>query len=52
MELLERLKDIMRREFGIETDEQLMKAVRDMKIPDLGIFTVPMDGEWSEKKTA
>jgi hypothetical protein len=45
MELTERLREIMRQEFGITSDRQLMEAVEDMGGLDIGIFTIPLKGE-------
>ena len=42
MELVDRLREIMRKEFGIETDDQLMEAIDCLEGPDLGIFVAPL----------
>jgi len=44
MELAERMRKIMKEQFGIETDEQLIEAVSHLDSPDLGIFVSPMKG--------
>ncbi len=44
MELAETLRKIMREQFGIETDEQLIEAVNHLDGPDLGIFVTPLKG--------
>lgn len=38
MELKDILRDILKREYGIETDAQLMQAIREQKPLDIGIF--------------
>lgn len=38
MELKDRLRDILKREYGIETDAQLMQAIREQKPLYIGIF--------------
>lgn len=43
MELIDRLKEVMRMEFGIETDDQLTAAVECQDGPDLGIFVTPLE---------
>lgn len=43
MELAERLRKIMREQFGIESDEQLIKIIAEMNDPDLGIFVTPLN---------
>lgn len=43
MGLLEKLKEIMAKEYGIMTDEQLMDAVSMIDL-DLGIFTTEVMG--------
>ena len=38
MELKDILRDILKRDYGIETDAQLMQAIRKQKPLDIGIF--------------
>ena len=45
MDLVERLRQKMKDEFGISTDEELMEAVRNHQPVDLGIFVTPYKGE-------
>lgn len=49
MELKDRLKKIMKEQFGIETDEELIEAVRNDSPVDLGIFTTQLRGGNHEK---
>lgn len=42
MELIERLKEIMEKEFGIKTDADLIEAVKNQPELDLGIFVTPL----------
>jgi len=49
MELVERLKKIMRDEFGITNDEELLEAVENMQGVDLGIFVKPIGRRGNEK---
>lgn len=42
MELAEKLRKIMREQYGIETDDQLIEAVNNLDGPDLGIFVTPL----------
>lgn len=42
MELIEKLKEIMEREFGIKTDADLIEAVKNQPELDLGIFVTPL----------
>lgn len=44
MELVERLKEILAREYGINNEEELLKAIEDMPKVDLGIFVSPLAG--------
>ena len=45
MDLVERLRQKMKDEFGISTDEELMEAGRNHQPVDLGIFVTPYKGE-------
>lgn len=38
MELKDRLREILKRDYGIETDTQLMQAIREQEPLDIGIF--------------
>ena len=38
MELKDILRDILKRDYGIETDAQLMQAIREQKPLDIEIF--------------
>lgn len=42
MELIDRLRDIMEKEFGVKTDAELMEAVKNQPELDLGIFVTPL----------
>ena len=44
MELAGKLRVIMKEQFGIETDEQLINAVNHLECPDIGIFVTPIHG--------
>lgn len=48
MELIERLRQKMKDEFGITTDEELMEAVKNHQPVDLGIFVTPYKGDKNE----
>lgn len=48
MELKDRLKKIMREQFGIESDKELIEAVENEPV-DLGIFVTQVRGENNEK---
>lgn len=37
-----KMKDILKKQFGITTEEEFNKAVENMKGIGLGIFTVPI----------
>ena len=52
MDLLERLKKIMKEQFGIETGEQLMEAVENLEGVDLGIFVTPFNLDSQNTKVA
>lgn len=42
MELIDRLREVMKKEFGIETDADLLEAVKNQPELDLGIFVNPL----------
>ena len=42
MELIDRLREVMKKEFGIETDADLLEAVKNQPELDLGIFDTPL----------
>ncbi len=42
MELIDRLREALKRECGIETDDELLDAVRTQPELDLGIFVAPL----------
>lgn len=44
MELIDRLRDIMEKEFGVKTDAELMEVVKNQPELDLGIFVTPLKG--------
>lgn len=48
MELIERLRQKMKEEFGINTDEELIEAVKKHQPVDLGIFVTPYKGDKNE----
>ncbi len=45
MELIDRLREAMEREFGIKTDADLIEAVENHPGIDLGIFVTPLQEE-------
>lgn len=45
VDLVETLRTLMREEFGINSDEELIKAVDDLEEIDLGIFVTPYDAD-------
>lgn len=45
MSLIERMREIMEKEYGIKTDADLLRAIEDAPEVDLGIFTGPAKGE-------
>lgn len=49
MELVERLRQKLKEEFGIENDADLMEAVRNHRPVDLGIFVTPYKGKKNEQ---
>lgn len=52
VELIERLKTILRNEYGITTDEELLKALDEQKMMDIGIFVSPCGMKVWDVKTA
>lgn len=42
MALVDRLREIMEKEFGIKTDADLLKAIEEYPDIDLGIFASPV----------
>lgn len=38
MELTERIREILRKEYQINTDEELLAEIEKQKTPDIGIF--------------
>lgn len=48
MDLISRLRERLKAEFEIETDEQLMEAVDELDL-DLGVFVRPIGGEINAK---
>jgi hypothetical protein len=42
MELIDRLKEVLKEEFNICSDEELLEAVQSMAELDLGIFVTPL----------
>lgn len=49
MELKDRLKKIMKEQFGITSDEELVKAMQNNEPVDLGIFVTPVRGNKNEQ---
>jgi hypothetical protein len=47
MALVERLREIMDKEFGITTDADLLKAIEEYPDIDLGIFASPVMKDFS-----
>jgi len=43
MELAEKLREIMRRDFGISSDAELLKAVEEAEDIDISIFVMPLE---------
>lgn len=43
MELKERLKNALKTRYGIETDEEILKAIKETPEIDLGIFVTPLE---------
>lgn len=41
VELIERLRTILRNEYGITSDEELLKALDEQERMDIGIFVSP-----------
>ena len=50
MELIERLRTILRNEYGITSDEELLKALDEQKRMDIGIFVSPCGMEAGDVK--
>lgn len=46
-ELKERLKKILESEYGIRTEAELQKALKDMTGTDIGIFTGRQEAVWT-----
>ena len=44
MELKERLKEIMKNKYGIESEDDLMRAIEEQPEVDFGIFVTPQRG--------
>lgn len=44
MELVERLRETLEKEFGIRTDDELIRAVENLPELDLGIFVTSLKG--------
>ncbi len=47
MALVDRLREIMEKEFGITTDADLLKAIEEYPDIDLGIFASPVMEDFS-----
>lgn len=43
MELKERLKNALKTRYGLETDEEILKAIKETPGIDLGIFVTPLE---------
>lgn len=41
MDLVEKMRELMKKEFGIETDEDMRQAVEEQAV-DIGIFVTPL----------
>ena len=52
MELVERLRTILRNEYGITSDEELLKALHEQKRMDIGIFVSPCGMEEGNARAA
>ena len=40
-----KIREWIKSELGIETDEELIKAAEDFDFLDIGIFTIPVGGK-------
>lgn len=48
MELIDRLREIMSRDFGINSDAELMQAVENAEELDIGIFVMPLEVQYEQ----
>ena len=48
MELVSRLREIMSRDYGINSDAELMEAVEKMEDLDLSIFVMPLEVQYEK----
>lgn len=49
MELIKKLKEVLKQEYNITTDEGLMQAIKEMPALDIGIFVNEHESLKSEK---
>ena len=52
MELIDKVRRILKEEYGISSDQELMKAIEEQKRPDIGIFVSPCGTEMDEAKAS
>lgn len=52
MELIDRVKELLKREYGIQTDEDLLRAVEKQPRLDIGIFVSACGKEYGNVKKA
>lgn len=45
MELKERLKEILKTKYGIDSEDDLMRAIEEQPEVDFGIFVTPKRGD-------
>ena len=43
MDLKRKLRNALKTKYGIETDDEIMKAIKEMPGIDLGIFVTPLE---------
>lgn len=43
MDLKEKLRNALKTKYGLETDDEIMKAIKEMSGIDLGIFVTPLE---------
>lgn len=51
MELVERLRLILKEQYGIATDEELLKAMETQERMDIGIFVSTCGRDWKRERT-
>ena len=48
MELIDRIKEALRKELGINSDAELIEAVESMEELDISIFLMPIEGNYEK----